>query len=241
MSASTRRSLMRMIRAFLVFLICACVLAVMISVRLGHTHPRVPLTLTASASFLLLAVCGGGLASRYGRLVTTGLAFCFLGDCLVLHSFQLLVLAFLVAQPLLIAGLLVRGVVVRRCLAAGAVMLPVSTGMGLYFAPHLPGDVSHLVYAYIVVITVMVILAMGSRNGAARWYIVPAGISFYVSDAMLARDLFVTPGHFHGASIYPLYYAACVLLALSVSANAFSALSRKPYAEKMIDKLPTGD
>jgi uncharacterized membrane protein YhhN len=73
------------------------------------------------------------------------------------------------------------------------------------------------VIAYIVVISVMVILAFGTINGARNWLIPIGATLFFVSDLFVARNRFVSPGIVNPSLGLPLYYTAQVLLALSVS------------------------
>jgi hypothetical protein len=69
------------------------------------------------------------------------------------------------------------------------------------------------VLAYLTVISLMVAAAAGTRGGAWRYAVLAAAL-FYVSDIVVADGRFVHSSIRHDLLCYPLYYGACVLLAL---------------------------
>jgi uncharacterized membrane protein YhhN len=84
-----------------------------------------------------------------------------------------------------------------------------------WIAPHV-GDMAVPVVTYVVVISVMVVLAFGTFGDGASW-LIPAGATlFFVSDLFVARNQFVAPGSVNRVWGLPLYYLAQILLALSV-------------------------
>ena len=79
------------------------------------------------------------------------------------------------------------------------------------------------VYAYIAVISTMVVFAVATRahdpgppdehTGAV---IVAGAFLFYLSDLAVARDRFVAPGFWNRAWGLPFYYGGQIVLALTV-------------------------
>ena len=81
-----------------------------------------------------------------------------------------------------------------------------------WLAPHV-GDMAGPVGAYIVVITVMVVMAFAAF-GAGATILIPIGaVPFSTSDIAVARNQFVAPGVMTRVRGLPLYYLAQVLLA----------------------------
>ena len=69
------------------------------------------------------------------------------------------------------------------------------------------------VASYIVVITVMLALAVGTR----RPFVALGALAFYVSDISVARDRFVWSSFVNRLWGLPLYYAAQLLIAWSIA------------------------
>jgi len=172
------------------------------------------LIVVASTSFVLIALFAGGLGSWYGRLVVAALVFCWLGDVLGPSSFLSGVGAFLLAHLGFIGAFLSRGLAAKRCLATAGAVLLVSGSLFVWLYPHVPEEQHVLIFAYMFVISAMVVLAGGVRDGGAL--ILIAAVTFYVSDIFVARWRYVSPGFVNGVICYPLYYAACVMFAFSV-------------------------
>ncbi len=85
-----------------------------------------------------------------------------------------------------------------------------------WLAPHV-GDMAAPVIAYVVVISVMVVLAFGAFGDGATWLIPLGATLFSISDLFVARNQFVAPDTVNRMWGLPLYYLAQVLLALSVA------------------------
>jgi uncharacterized membrane protein YhhN len=111
----------------------------------------------------------------------------------------------------------------RLWLSAGTVCVAaVSTGVFFWLRPHL-GNMRVPVLAYVVVISLMLIGAVGVlRAGGLRpegqWMLFFGALLFYVSDLFVARQRFVTEAFLNRALGLPLYYAGQFLLAFSVGA-----------------------
>jgi uncharacterized membrane protein YhhN len=174
------------------------------------------LTLVASTGFLATAVGAGASRTRYGRLILAALAFCWLGDCLGPRNFILGVWMFLLAHLGFMAAFCVEGLERRRVWMSGAVVLPVGVVILSWLYPHVPARHHVTVFAYMGVISLMAILAGGLRDDSLRRWVLVGVAVFYVSDLFVARWRFVSPGFVNALGSYPLYYTACLLLALSV-------------------------
>ena len=101
--------------------------------------------------------------------------------------------------------------------AISAVVVAIIAGfVWRWLAPHV-GDMTAPVIAYVVVISVMVILAFGAFGDGATWLIPLGATLFFISDLFVARNQFVAPDTVNRMWGLPLYYLAQVLLALSIA------------------------
>lgn len=174
----------------------------------------------ASAGFICLALASGALNSGYGAAVLVGLVLCLGGDVLLiprtpttfrlgLGSFLLGHVAYIVAFALLGPG--------TRWLVALAPLALVAVVVFLWLRPNL-GRMKLPVLAYVVVITLMVALAVGTMDAPGGGLRTLGAVAFYLSDLGVARDRFVREGFANRLFGLPLYYLGQVLLALSVGA-----------------------
>lgn len=174
----------------------------------------------ASVGFLVVAVGSRAWDSSYGRWILAGLVLSLLGDVFLMFRgpalFQSGLMSFLLAHVAYSGAFLVAGVSAGWALAAAVGALVAAWPVTRWLLPHVDDDMRTPVLAYVVVISVMVSLALGTL-GAGRTALIAAGAGlFYVSDLFVARDRFVTPGFLNTLIGLPLYYLAQVLLALSV-------------------------
>lgn len=208
-------------RRLLVALVAVACIALVMLLLLGHHLPAAAAKLVASTAFVALAITAGGLASLYGRLIVTGLALSWCGDMMLTgqsrEAFLGGLAAFLLAHVAYVAAFIARGY--RRSWAFGAAVpiLIIAIGVWTWLAPYTPAEISAPVRAYIAVISLMVIFAFGT-HGRARSLLITAGaVAFFLSDLSVAALRLVQtelPTYVLGL---PLYYAAQVCLALSVS------------------------
>ena len=188
-----------------------------------HGGPRefaMAFTAVASASFVITALLGGALGSRYGRLMAAGLVFCMLGDLLGPGDFMLGLYAFLIAHFGVTGAFIAKGVD-RRNLVVSAVASTIAS-LCVYFlwlGPHVPPGEQAQIVGYTVVITVMLVFAGATPRFRGRRTALAGAVLFYLSDVFLANWRYVDTGRWNAFVCYPLYYTACVLLALSVLAT----------------------
>jgi uncharacterized membrane protein YhhN len=169
--------------------------------------------LAASACFLISAVLGGAFSSAYGRLVFAGLVLCALGDFLGLQNFVLGATAFLFAHMFFIAAFWMMGMDWGRALRFVPLMLVVDAVLLLWLHGGIrPGDQT-IAYAYVAVISIMVVFAVGAEAGPRRKLVLVAAFLFYISDIFVAVWRFTGTGDINAYFCYPLYYTACIFFA----------------------------
>ena len=174
----------------------------------------------ASALFVAAALAHGALDSGYGRAVLAALALSWLGDVLLIPArrplaFQAGIAAFALAHLAYVIAFASRGVDPAR---AGLCALPAALALlaaARWLRPHLPAEMKTPVRAYMGILSAMLVAAVGASAADPR--ILAGAALFYLSDLTVARDRFVAPGFANGAVGLPLYYAAQLVLALTVS------------------------
>ena len=181
--------------------------------RLGQTVGKV----TASTAFVAAALSHGAPTSAYGRGVVVALVLSWFGDVLLIPKSQRVflagILAFLSAHVAYGRAFVVRGVEpMRVVIALGLALIPGAL-LGRYFVRHAPAKLRPAVVAYIVVLSSMVALALGTR-GDVR--IPVAAAVFYASDISVALNRFVRPSRLTRAWGAPLYFGAQLVFAATV-------------------------
>lgn len=177
--------------------------------------------LVASSAFLAAAVSAGAFRSNYGRSIFTGLVFSWFGDMFLLGASQELFLAglasFLLGHVAYIVAFAIRGINGKWSLAAVVPIAAVSLAVTLWLAPYVAPDMLIPVRAYTIVISLMVIAAIGTR-GAAGPLLIPIGAAlFFLSDLSVATMQFTEPTFPTYIWGLPFYYTGQFLLALSVA------------------------
>jgi uncharacterized membrane protein YhhN len=174
----------------------------------------------ASTGFIAVALSVGALSDPYGQIVLVALVLSWIGDLLLTFAsrgaFLGGLVAFLfghVAYSVAFGTLGVDPVVGGISTVTIAI---IAVFIWRWLAPHV-GDMAAPVAAYIVVISVMVVLAFGSYGEGATWLIPVGATLFFASDLFVARNQFVASDTVNRVWGLPLYYLAQVLLALSVT------------------------
>ena len=172
--------------------------------------------MTASTGFIAIALSVGGLSNTYGRIVLVALVFSWAGDLLLTFAsrpaFLGGLITFLLAQVAYSAAFGVLGVDAAIAVAAAIVMTNIGLFIWRWLGPNV-GDMTGPVVAYVVVITVMVVMALAAFGAGATVFIPIGAVLFYASDIAVARNQFVAPGVVNRMWGLPLYYLAQVLLA----------------------------
>ncbi|MCO4769594.1 MAG: lysoplasmalogenase [Deltaproteobacteria bacterium] len=171
----------------------------------------------ASTAFIAEAVAFGAGTTRWGQVLLVALAFCWLGDVLLLSRKDKLFLGGLVAFLLGHVGYAVMfvmlGLDTTWLMGGGVFVLVVLPIVAKWVLPNVKGSMKGPVVAYMVVISAMVALAAGCAGHTDRLIFLVAAVMFFVSDLAVARDRFVSPGFPNRLWGLPLYYVAQILFA----------------------------
>lgn len=176
--------------------------------------------LTASTGFILTALAGGAMQTRYGRVVLVGLFFSWWGDAFLIGGgdiwFQLGLVSFLTGHVAYCAAFGVHGLSLRWIALA---ILPVVAMAGVimqWLMPYVPAEMKIPVWAYTIVITSMVVLAFGTQGKGGSRAIPIGALLFYFSDISVSSGKFA-PGDFpHYVWGLPFYFVGQLFLAYSV-------------------------
>ncbi len=172
----------------------------------------------AAAGFIALALTVGALETTYGQWIVLGLVLSFFGDVFLipedrpgvfkagLGSFLLGHVAYTIAFSTLPVSVLVAGATALVCAVAAA-------GVLVWLGPNLDSDMRVPVYAYVAVISSMLVMASSCAFASDRPDIFAGALLFYLSDLSVARDRFVAPGFWNGAWGLPAYFVGQLVLA----------------------------
>ncbi len=173
----------------------------------------------ASTLFIAIAVSAGATATPFGQLILLGLVLSWLGDVFLIPKRQLFFIAglasFLLAHVAYSAAFLLLPLTASS-LGVGAIAMTIFAGIILrWLWPHLPQSMRPAVAAYVLAISLMVILAAGTIADAGVALLTGA-VLFAVSDVFVARERFVSSSIANRLWGLPLYYTAQLILALNV-------------------------
>lgn len=170
----------------------------------------------ASLSFVLTALLQSALATPYGTVIVVALVLGLLGDVLLIprskKAFLLGIGAFLLGHLGFCVGFVVRGVDWRFVPAAAIVVVPLGVFVGRWLMPSVPDKLRGAVVAYITVISLMLVLAVGAATKGAT-ILFGAALLFYLSDLSVAMDRFRQAGFGNRAWGLPAYFVAQLLFA----------------------------
>ena len=179
-----------------------------------------------SSGFLAVAWAAGARKSPYGKAMFAGLACSWWGDLFLVPGGWRYFLAGLIAFLLGHAAYCCAYIIHRTRLSyAGIAAVPMGVS-GLLLArwlwPHVPEYLRVFVAAYIVVISLMVTLAIGTLPRPAGWLIVLGAAAFFCSDIGVASAHFLRGNHGPivgqlKASVAPLYFGGQFMLAGSIA------------------------
>lgn len=201
---------------------CLVCVVVLVLAEAREARPWIAFAkLGAAASFVAAAVSWGALASGYGQVMLIGLSFCALGDALLLSQGQ--GVGFQAGIGAFLLGHVAYGWAFSRldldsgALAGAALALLISAVVVLrWLWPHVPNGLRLQVVAYLAVISIMVVAAIGAVTAGAHPAVAMGAVGFALSDVSVARDRFVAPGFANAAWGLPLYFGSQLLLAWSI-------------------------
>jgi uncharacterized membrane protein YhhN len=150
-----------------------------------------------------------------------GLVLAAIGDvCLIpkdRRAFLAGLVAFLLGHVAYTIAFLERGVLWEAAALVGGIALVVSIAIVRWLWPHLRMPMHPPVLAYVVVITSMVAISVGTFGLSPDGRIPIGALMFYLSDLAVAREAFVAKSFTNRAWGLPLYFAAQLVLAWTVS------------------------
>lgn len=208
--------------ALLAIAVCAFATLGLLWAEAVHARAaRAGLKTLASSAFVALALAANATATPYGRLLLLALVLSWLGDVLLLAQRSAVFLAglgaFLLAHGVY-AWAFAGGPLHGGALLAGAAVMLVASVLVLHaFWPRMNPFYRMAVSTYVVAIGVMCTLAFGVGAGSGAWWLPVAALAFAASDIAVARDRFIGHAFANKAWGLPLYYAAQLVLAGSVS------------------------
>jgi len=196
--------------------------AALVGLLLGDLHlPAIAAKLIASTSFVALAVRSGAMESTYGRLIFLGLAFSWFGDMFLTGQSQLAFLAglsaFLLGHVAYVFAFIRYGYSRAWIYVAVVPVTALAFAVFAWLEPHTPANLMIPVRAYIVVISLMVTFAYGTRGRGGSILIVVGATLFFLSDLSVAALRLVQIEYPTYVLGLPFYYAGQACLALSVS------------------------
>ena len=172
----------------------------------------------ASIAFLLVALVSGGLGSIYGGCIATGLFLSLLGDVFLIPRgarawFLAGLAAFLLAHVAYCVAFLAGGVSWGTVGAVLGPLLFLAWMIGKWLLPAVSDSMRGPVGAYIVVISLMGLLAAGHGGQGGSLLVLGAAVLFFLSDISVAIDRFKEGGFGNRLWGLPAYYVAQLLFA----------------------------
>jgi uncharacterized membrane protein YhhN len=208
-----------------IFFAALTVLAVLVLLAAAYRDARLGVWIAkplASTGFVGAALAAGALETPYGRAVLVALVLCWLGDVLLIprgasRLFRAGLASFALGHVAYGAAFALRGIDTGACMAATLIVALLGLSMLRWLRPHVSGTMRLAVYAYVVVISGMVVLAAGTVGAHGDVRILVGALGFFASDLAVARERFVVSTFWNGAWGRPLYYAAQLILAATVA------------------------
>ena len=205
----------------LVTLVGAACIALVALLLADMSAPAAGMKFIASSAFVALAIRGGALASIYGRLILTGLALSWCGDMFLIGASKSAFLgglvAFLLAHVAYVGAFVEHGYERRWIWVAMVPVTAIAIGVFVWLDPYTPPDLLNPVRAYVAVISLMVIFAIGTQGRGGSKLIVVGATLFFLSDLSVAALRLVQTEYPTYVIGLPLYYAGQLCLALSSS------------------------
>jgi len=185
--------------------------------RLTHASGK----LVAASSYIAAAWSVGAADTSFGQVLLLGMAFCWMGDLLLISNrsrtlFLLGLASFLLGHLAYVGAFAARGVSWTVVLGAALIMAVFSWRVLRWLQPHLDGPMRRPVWLYVIAISMMMAMAAGAYAIDGNWLIPLGAFLFLVSDLAVARDRFVAPGFINRAWGLPVYFCGQMVLAFSV-------------------------
>jgi len=179
--------------------------------------------LVAASAYIAAALSLGAAGSEYGRLLLLGMAFCWLGDLLLISKtrqnlFLAGLVSFLLGHLVYIGAFAVRGISFPVLAGAAVVMAVFAWRVLSWLNPVVDQRMQRPVQIYVIAISIMMAMAAATFSAHGGLALLLGGLLFVISDLAVARNRFVAPGFVNRAWGMPTYFTAQLLLAASVTA-----------------------
>ncbi len=202
-------------------IVCAvAALALVVAERRAWLIGKALAKISASTAFVVIAIQRDAAATAYGRLILAALALSWVGDVLLLSRrsrlFLLGIASFLLAHIVFSLAFAQRPWDAPALAAAFAALGCGGMAVLVWLWRHLSGFYRVAVSAYVAAIVAMASFGIALSAASGNWLVAGAALTFAASDISVARDRFIAAGFINRAWGLPLYYAAQVVLALSV-------------------------
>lgn len=172
----------------------------------------------AAVVFVSAGLAAGALSSTWGTVLLAGLVLAAVGDVLLIpddnRAFLGGLVSFLLGHVAYAVAFAVRGVEWRWVGLAALAMVVVATPVLRWLWPHVDRPMRGPVATYMVVITAMVALAMGTLD----LWLVAGAVGFYLSDLSVAKGRFVGQSFANRAWGLPLYFFSQLVIATAAAA-----------------------
>lgn len=177
----------------------------------------------ASAGFVGVGIAAGGLGlvaqgDLYAAGLLAGLVLSWWGDVLLIPQdrplvFRAGIFAFLLGHVAYVLAFASLGLDLAAAGLAALVLLVIAIGVLRRLGPVVPRALLFPVRAYVLVISAMLLCAVGAVAEGGNPGIALGAAMFYFSDLAVARDRFIAPGFVNAAWGLPLYYGGQLVLA----------------------------
>jgi uncharacterized membrane protein YhhN len=193
----------------------------LVAERLGSQPGKWLLKPLAAAGFVAAALAWGAVDTTYGRWILAGLVLSWWGDVLLIpegrsRAFHAGLASFLLGHVTYALAFWVRGIDVVTCAMGAAVLVWPALGVLRWLDPGVPPEMRPSVRGYVLAISLMVVLALGTVAALGRPSILVGAFMFYLSDLAVARERFVSSTFWNRAWGVPLYFGAQLVLASTV-------------------------
>ena len=203
------------------WVLCFAVAVLLVAEKGDRAGLRATSKLIASTAFVTLALAAGATEHGYGKAILVALLASWIGDACLLSArksiFMIGLLSFLGGHVAFGSAFLGRGVSWVWVLAGALAISRVGVPLRRWLVEIADANFKVPVRVYILVISGMTSLAIGSWGAGHHWTVPVGAFAFFLSDITVALDRFVEPRFAHRVVGTPLYYGAQALLAWSIS------------------------
>jgi len=202
-------------------ILAGAVVSLLRAIRVKDRIQEVMSKTAASVTFVILGAFRWTVGDIVGGWILAGLAFCAIGDVLLLgkRTFDVGLFVFLLGHVLYVAGFHAALPISQWSLLALAPILVAGGGAITWLWPHLRRR-RFSVLAYIIAISFMVWGGVSVyTRGVLPWTAAAGALLFYLSDLAVARQRFVHESFVNRAIGLPIYYFGQLLLVLTIGAG----------------------